>query len=73
MGDTEDWLVLEWVVLVKMEMIVVLKCRPALAAGGAVSRTAFRQWELGKATARFARKCFWSKLLVGETNERAVS
>ena len=53
MVDTEAWLVLEWVVLVKIKMVVVLECRPALAAGGAVSRATFRQREFTKTTVGF--------------------
>ena len=67
MGKKEEWLMLKWVVLVKMGM--VFWRRPALAAGRAVSRATLRQGQLRKTTAWFARICFGPEFLVSEAHE----
>ena len=58
----------EWVVLVKIWMRM-LTCRPALAAGGGVSRALLRQGETLETASRFARVRLWAELSVCETDE----
>ena len=50
-------------------MGMVLFCRPALAAGGAVSRATLRQREFREAATRFAGVSFRAELFVGEAHE----
>ena len=69
MVDKEDRMK-KWVVLVKNEM-VLMKCRPELPAGGAVSCATLRQGKAGKAAPRLARVCLQAKLFVCKANVRS--
>ena len=71
MAYTAEILV-KWVMLVKMEMVLSLVCRPALAAGGVVSRATLRQRETRESAARFASERSTPEFPVCETDERFV-